>query len=99
MKLSTELKKATQECLHAEKMAQKWTEKAEHRRNKVTELENLAMIDLLRKKKVSIDGLEQMLQHLPQFGSEAPMKQEENKEQPQEGKEKEELPHENTTKE
>lgn len=68
MKRSTELKKLTQECLHAEKMAQKWTDKAERRRAKVTELENLEMIDFLRKNQIGMDDLPKLLEQLPSLG-------------------------------
>ncbi len=96
MKLSTELKKATQECQYAEKMAHKWTEKAERKREKVTELENLAKLDLLQKKQVSLDDLEKLLEQLPSPTGRTPSKEEE---QPQIGDNKEETFHENTTKE
>ncbi len=78
MKLSTELKKARQECHHAEKTAQKWQEKAERKRQKVIELENLAKIDLLQKKEVSLEDLENLLKNLPSPTGKTPLKQEEH---------------------
>lgn len=96
MKISTELKKVTQECQHAEKMAEKWTEKAERRRQRLTELENLAMIEFLRKNQVSIDDLEKLVEKLPSPTGRTPSKEEQ---QPQTGDNKEEFSHENTTKE
>lgn len=72
MKISTELKKATEECLYAEKMAEKWTDKALRRRAKVTELENLTMLNYLRKNKVSLDDLERMVAMLPSLGAVQP---------------------------
>ncbi len=68
MKLSTELKKARQETEHAEKMVVKWTEKSLRRREKLTELENLHMIDFLRKNQVGIDELPELVAKLPSLG-------------------------------
>lgn len=77
MKRSTELKKITQECLHAEKMAKKWVDKAERKREKVTELENVEMIDYLRKNNVGIDDLPELVENLPKLGRKTTEKKEE----------------------
>ncbi len=61
----------------------------------MTELENLTYIDIVRKKQVGIEELEQILEHLPSLGRVE--KQADTTENPQEGTKMEVNPYDKAT--
>ncbi len=79
-----EIKKIKQEIHHAEKMSNKWNDTLKRKRNKLVEVNQLAILDCCEKNSLDYGKLRQVLATLPPLEELLKEKQEKYEEQPSE---------------